>query len=550
MKDFDIFKALTNIFDPVGMNEALVRDYFTRASPSGEIVIEFQNGSAGIAIVSAIEVALDPLYRTNAGGTILYPFAGDAHLVGGAAVQTAASVDTIGIYNAAPGGVYQTAREGQSTYTIGNLLGSFFGAPAYHKVRLHFAEIVHASAGQRRFDVAINGTPVLTDFDIRAAAGASNKALVREFTVLPSPSQQIAVQLTAGAAGAPLLNGIEVAHLGGESWTEADALFHRDPQWRGADGAFSIPLGGARFLWVFGDSFVDLIPPYQRGSTGSKLIRNTLAIQQGANPASPGTTFKGYWRVVDGVADDFYPPTVAGNWYWGGPGAVVGSRLVMFLNERTGSGFGTPVRDVALTVDNYTDEPDDWNLVFTEIPLPPTFSEALSPETAVHDDGYLYVWGNGNFAGCDGYTVYLWRFSDADVVAGDFTNAQYWTEAGFMPWTSMTGNPKPIATGAGAFTVHKDATGKYVAIDGRACSSIVSSRTAANREGPWSPFAMMYRPADATWDNVTAVHLWKGHPWLTGTPPGQFAATYSVNGPPVFVDESIYYPRFVKLVAP
>jgi hypothetical protein len=41
-------------------------------------------------------------------------------------------------------------------------------------VRLHFAEIYWNGASQRKFHVNINGTRVLTDFDVYAA-GAKNK---------------------------------------------------------------------------------------------------------------------------------------------------------------------------------------------------------------------------------------------------------------------------------------------------------------------------------------------------------------------------------------
>lgn len=34
----------------------------------------------------------------------------------------------------------------------------------------------------------------------------------------------------------------------GTAWPEADKLFHSDPRWLGADGAFSIDLGGGRVV--------------------------------------------------------------------------------------------------------------------------------------------------------------------------------------------------------------------------------------------------------------------------------------------------------------
>jgi hypothetical protein len=50
-----------------------------------------------------------------------------------------------------------------------------------YTVRLHFAELNKTAAGQRTFDVNIEGTKRLDKFDIFAAAGGARKAIVREF---------------------------------------------------------------------------------------------------------------------------------------------------------------------------------------------------------------------------------------------------------------------------------------------------------------------------------------------------------------------------------
>jgi hypothetical protein len=60
-------------------------------------------------------------------------------------------------------------------------------------VRLHFAETYWTAAGLRIFNVAINGTQVLTDFDIFAAAGAKNKAVIRQFTANANASGQYVI---------------------------------------------------------------------------------------------------------------------------------------------------------------------------------------------------------------------------------------------------------------------------------------------------------------------------------------------------------------------
>ena len=87
--------------------------------------------------------------------------------------------------------VYQTARVGTVTYTIPG-----FTAGASHTVRLHFAETFWTAANSRVFNVSINGTQVLTNFDIFATAGAQNKAVIEQFTANANSSGQYVITFT------------------------------------------------------------------------------------------------------------------------------------------------------------------------------------------------------------------------------------------------------------------------------------------------------------------------------------------------------------------
>jgi hypothetical protein len=67
-----------------------------------------------------------------------------------------------------------------------------------------------SAAGKRLFNVSINGTAVLTNFDTYVAAGnAKNKAVVREFTATSNASGQIVVQFTNVTDNASI-SGIEI----------------------------------------------------------------------------------------------------------------------------------------------------------------------------------------------------------------------------------------------------------------------------------------------------------------------------------------------------
>jgi hypothetical protein len=131
-------------------------------------------------------------------------FVADEYFSGGGTANTANTIITAGVSNAAPAAVYQTERNGTFTYTIPGLV-----AGSLHTVLLHFAEFYFTAAGQRVFNVAINGTAVLANFDIVATAGA-NKALVEQFTATANGSGQIVIAFTNGTADQPKLSGLEI----------------------------------------------------------------------------------------------------------------------------------------------------------------------------------------------------------------------------------------------------------------------------------------------------------------------------------------------------
>ncbi|HTC93913.1 MAG TPA: glycoside hydrolase family 3 C-terminal domain-containing protein [Terriglobales bacterium] len=146
--------------------------------------------------------------QINAGGPAVAPFVADQDFSGGTTINHANTIDLSGATNPAPMAVYQTARIGSFSYTIAG-----FTAGSSNTVRLHFAETYWGTAGSRIFNVTINNTAVLTNFDIFAAAGAKNKAVIEQFTVNANSSGQYVLQFTAVKDNS-LVSGIEVLGQG------------------------------------------------------------------------------------------------------------------------------------------------------------------------------------------------------------------------------------------------------------------------------------------------------------------------------------------------
>ena len=78
-----------------------------------------------------------------------------------------------------------------------------------HTVRLHFCETFWTAAGDRVFNVSINGTQVLTNFDIFATAGGQNIANIQQFTENANASGQYVLVFTTDTDKA-LISGIEI----------------------------------------------------------------------------------------------------------------------------------------------------------------------------------------------------------------------------------------------------------------------------------------------------------------------------------------------------
>lgn len=131
-------------------------------------------------------------------------YVADTGYSGGTAATTTNAVSVDGSIDTASQAVYQSNRYGSFTYTLGG-----FTAGSQHIVKLHFAETYWTQTGARLFNVSLNGTQVLTNYDIVLASGAAKKARVETFSAVANSSGQIALQFSTVKDNAQV-NAIEI----------------------------------------------------------------------------------------------------------------------------------------------------------------------------------------------------------------------------------------------------------------------------------------------------------------------------------------------------
>jgi len=212
---YNVFRSSTSGFTPSGSNQVASGVSGTSFSDAGLaaattyfylIAATNSGGTSGPSnqATATTNAATTGAVQINSGGPTTSPFAADMDFTGGGTINHANSIDLSGVTNAAPVAVYQTARIGSFKYTIPG-----FTAGSSHTLRLHFAETYWTAAGLRIFSVSINGTQVLTNFDVFAAAGAKNKAVIEQFIENANSSGQYVITFTP-VKDNPLVSAIEV----------------------------------------------------------------------------------------------------------------------------------------------------------------------------------------------------------------------------------------------------------------------------------------------------------------------------------------------------
>jgi hypothetical protein len=226
---YSVYRSTASSFTPSASNQIITGvaglSYAdTTASPSSTYYYLVQatntagtsassNLASGVTVANGGKIATDVL-KIDSGFTGTTPPTGwlvDGSFTGastpGSSTTHAITISS-SILNPAPAAVYQTNRRangGSFTYTATGLTpgGSYL-------VDLHFSDNFSTAAKQRQFNVAINGTQVLNNFDIFATAGGEFIANVQSFYAVADTNGIITVQFSNGAANNAQINGIEI----------------------------------------------------------------------------------------------------------------------------------------------------------------------------------------------------------------------------------------------------------------------------------------------------------------------------------------------------
>lgn len=147
----------------------------------------------------------------------------------------------------------------------------------------------------------------------------------------------------------------------------SSAYFPYEQGWFGADGAYSVPLGGGQSLWIFADTFIGSSSTTSR-TQATGFIHNSIAISTCSNQ---GCTFQYFWPGMNTGSPGPMFSAPGSDWFWPMDGFVYNGTLYLALMQMhsAGSGaFGFAYSGAQLaSIPNYTAPPSQWSIAYQSL---------------------------------------------------------------------------------------------------------------------------------------------------------------------------------------
>ncbi len=276
--------------------------------------------------------------RVNVGGVAVDNWLTDRYRITRGGKETVDSPIDFGLVsNAPPPAVYATLVHAERE--IGEQLAWQFPVPdGNYRVRLHFVDPDFDSAGQRTFDITLQGTVAAANFDIAAVAGGRLRAVTKDLNVSASNGGGIALALANRTANPALIAGIEILSANPNPIPSPVALVE-------------VSVDGGATWRTAGDNLA--IDPYGRGQFSWTADRET-----NGNAGRVRVSIKGGPAATSALG---FLVANAGNLFYVNDGAVLAGDWTTAAGDNSNGGKDPahPMRSLGALVRAYSLEPGD-----------------------------------------------------------------------------------------------------------------------------------------------------------------------------------------------
>lgn len=332
---------------------------------------------------------------------------------------------------------------------------------------------------------------------------------------------------------------------------ELTAKFRRTDGWVGGDGAFSVPLGDGRAVWLFSDTWIGRVRDGKRKEV--TMVNNTVGVQEGMG-ADLKLTFA-VQKGANGKPVAIFTPPDKESWFWQFAGHAADDKLHVFLprfEKASGpAAFGFKALDVWLgTVEKPSADPLKWQPKYVEMPFAALTGERKwafgSSVLTVGDHAYVY-----GYAEQSGKPFPARKLLTARVPKDKLADFKEWRFLADGEWKKDAKDATPqFDKLAAEFSVsYLPGLKRYAAVyTEHGLSDRVVGRFATSPDGPWSDPVLLYTCPEMGKRKGVFSYAAKAHPHLaTGN---ELVISYVVNAfelGPVINDAGLYWPLFVRV---